>query len=278
MDTTGEFLRTGSWAGGSRADQWLPSAYGGFVKTNNKKRRRVRYWHGLGPCPDPLSVRRIDTAEMRGVPVRPGAPPECREYVYASTSWEVALAFSTLSGGGAVCGVEPGRLAAEVDPDFPTLGVRFHGPVKSISVEVVTGSARPDAREIIKTLAPDYLWTDRTPQYAEDGYLRAAPASRACGYVDEDFRWLGKWFPFHFLIPFADGIEIAFGDTGQAHIVFPPNHPVLNGRRRVPLGSLHEAWTRPGFYPNEKDMLRSFRERLSRADPTMPPPRMPWDW
>lgn len=38
-----------------------------------KKKRpkhRVRCWHRLGPCPEPLTVRRIETAEMRGLPVR----------------------------------------------------------------------------------------------------------------------------------------------------------------------------------------------------------------
>ncbi len=159
----------------------------------NRPNRRARYWHGLGACPDPRTVRRIETAEIRGLPVRPNAPLECREYVYASTSWEVALAFSTLGGGQAVCEIKPETLAAEVDQDFPTLGVRFHGPVKSLSVEIVSDSALPNARQIIKTLAADYRWTDRTPQYSEDGYLRTPPISRARGFVDEDSRWLGRW-------------------------------------------------------------------------------------
>lgn len=243
-----------------------------------KPTRRERYWHGLGACPEPLAVRRIETAEMRGLPVRPNAPLDCREYVYASTSWEVALAFSTLGGGQAVCEIKPDALAAEVDPDFPTLGVRFHGPVKSLSVEVVTDSALPNARQIIKTLAADYLWTDRTPQYSEDGYLRTPPKSRARGFVDEDFRWLGRWWPFHFLYPNDDGYEMALDETGRPHIMYPPDHPVLNGRRRVPLGSLENTWTRPGYYPNERDMLWRLQQRARAGDPTLGPALMPWEW
>lgn len=243
-----------------------------------KPRGRVRYWHGLGACPMPFAVRKIETAATRGLPARPNAPLECREYVYASTSWDVALAFSTLGGGQAVCEVDPGGLAAEVDPDFPNLGVRFRGPVKSVSVEVVSESELPTARQIVEVLSPDYVWPDGSAKYAKDGHLLAPPFARAWGYDDEDFRWLGRWYPIHFLLPSADGITVAINEKCRAHQMYPPDHPDLDGRRRVPLGSLDDAWRQPGLYPATADLLEKIRVRLERDDPTLEPIRRPWDW
>ena len=244
-----------------------------------KPGRRVRYWHGLGLCLHPFSVRRIETAQMRGHAVRADASPECREYVYASRSREVALAFSVLGGGNAVCEIRPGSLAAEVDPDFPTLGVRFRGPVTAVSVEVVEGAALPNARQIIKALAADYLWSDSTPQYFEDGYLRAPPLSRSRGYVDDDFRWLGRWWPWHFLFPSDNGSEMVLDEQGQPYLMFPPNYPGLNGRPRIPAGSLESAWTRPGFYPNHMDWLRRHRQRVQAGGAmALAEIRLPWEW
>lgn len=161
----------------------------------NKPKRRVRYWHGLGPCPNPFSVRVIETAEMRGVPVRHNAAPECREYVYASSSWEVALAFSTLGGGQTVCEINPGALVAEPDPEFPKLGVRFHGPVKAVSAEVVGESALPNARQIVEALAADYVWPDGTSRYSADGYLLTPPARGASGMSMRTFGGLAVGTP-----------------------------------------------------------------------------------
>lgn len=243
-----------------------------------RPKRRVRYWHGLGACFDPFSVRVIETAAMRDLPIRPGAPLEYREYVYASTSKEVALAFSTLGGGQAVCEVRPGGLVAAPDPDFPNLGVRFRGPVKAVTVEHVPESALPDARQITEALAADYAWPDGTPRYSPDGYLLAPPFARACGYVDEDFRWLGRWYPMHFLIPSADGITVAINENGRSHQMYPPGHPDLGGRRRVPAGSLEDAWRVPGLYPNTGDLLMSLRARVERDDPDLETVLRPWDW
>lgn len=243
-----------------------------------KARRRAQYWHGLGACPTPFAVRMIETAGMRGLPTRPNAPLECRDYVYASTSWEVALAFSTLGGGQAVCEISPNGLAAEADPDFPNLGIRFHGPVKALSVELVDESALPNARQIAETLSGDYVWPDGTPRYSPDGYLLAPPFARAWGYNDEDFRWLGRWYPLHFLLPSADGITVAINEKFRAHQMYPPDHPDLAGRRRVPLGSLDGAWRQPGVYPATTDLLKKIRVRIERDDPDLEPIRRPWDW
>lgn len=246
------------------------------------KRRagRVRYWHGLGPCPDPRGVRWIETAQMRGCPVRADASPECREYVYASASREVALAFSVLGGGNAVCEIRPDSLAAEVDPDFSTLGVRFRGPVKVVGVEVVSEAALPNARQIVKTLAADYRWADSTRQYFDDGYLRAPPLSRSRGYVDEDFRWLGRWWPWHFLIPNPDGSEMVLDELGQAYLMFPPDAVGLRGRPRVPAGSLETAWRQPGFYPNHVEwlLLHRLRVQAGGAAALAESRRLPWEW
>jgi hypothetical protein len=244
------------------------------VKKKPKKMsgRWLQYWHGLGRDEDPMSVREIETAQMRGLPIRPGVPLECREYVYASTSREVAAAFSVLGGGRAVCEVNPGSLAVELDTDFPTLGVRFHGPVKATSVQVIDAAELPSARQVIKTLAVDYLWEEGNRQYSEDGYLRTPPKSRARGYVDEDFRWLGAWYPFHFLYPNDDGTEVAIDENERRYVMFPPDHPGLAGRRRVPLGSL-DNWRRPGVYPDGKDLRR---RALRRSGPDAVV--MPWQW
>lgn len=248
---------------------------------SKKRRRPVRlqqYWHGLGAWPDPYSVQRIDTAQMRGLPVRPGAPPGSAQYVHASTSWEVALAFSALSGGNAVCEIDPGSLVAEPDPDYPTIGVRFRGPVKVLSVEVVEPAELPSARQITKALAADGLWTDHTPRYSEDGYLRAPTLSRARGYVDEDFRWLGQWWPWQFVVPMGDGTEMVLDERCQGYLMYPPGFRGLNGRPRVPTGSLDGAWTRPGFYPNHVDWLHRHRQRVQSAGPADLVVLRPWQW
>ncbi|AGB27241.1 hypothetical protein Mycsm_07145 (plasmid) [Mycobacterium sp. JS623] len=239
----------------------------------------VRYWHGLGLCLDPYNVRRIETAQMRGHGVRDDASPESAGYVYASTSWEAALAFSVLGRGNAVCEVKPDSLLAEPDPDFPTLGVRFRGPVRAVSVKVVEPEALPNAREIVKALAADYRWTDNTPQYFDDGYLRAPPLSRSRGYADEDFRWLGQWWPWHFLFPNANGTEMVLDEHGQPYLMFPPGYPGLNGRPRVPTSSLDGAWTRPGFYPNHVDWLRRHQQRMhAGGTAALAQIRLPWEW
>ncbi len=240
---------------------------------------RVRYWHGLGLCLDPYSVQRIETAQMRGHGVRAEAPRESEEYVYASTSREVALAFSVLGGGNAVCEIKPDSLVAEIDPDFPTLSVRFRGPVTAVSVEVVDPQALPNARQIVEALAADYRWMDNTPQYFEGGYLRAPPLSRSRGFVDEDFRWLGRWWPWQFLFPNVDGWELVLDEHGQPYLMFPPGYPGLNGRPRVPTGSLEGAWTRPGFFPNHVDWLRRHHQRVQAGGPAaLAQIRMPWQW
>jgi hypothetical protein len=249
------------------------------VTAKRRPARRVRYWHGLGLCLNPYNVRRIETAQMRGHGIRDGAPPEAGEYVYASTSREVALAFSILGGGNAVCEIRPNSLIAEVDPDFPTLSVRFRGPVKSVSVEVVEPSALPNARQIVAALAADYRWTDASPQYSKDGYLRAPPLSRSRGFVDEDFGWLGRWWPWQFLYPNDNGWELVLDEDGQPYLMFPPGYPGLNGRRRVPTGSLEGAWTRPGFFPNQEDWLRRHQQRLQAGGTAaLARIRMPWQW
>lgn len=246
-------------------------------KQRKSPRRWLQYWHGLGRCPDPLSTTVIETAQMRGLPVRTGVPLECREYVYASNSWKVAAAFSVLSGGRAVCEVRPGALETEVDTDFPTLGVRFHGPVKTASVQLLGDAELMNAREVIETLAVDYLWTDGTPQYTADGYLRTPPKAREHGFGESDFRWLGRWFPYQFLYPQPDGSEAVFDENGRTYMMFPPGHPELKGRRGVPLGSLEHAWRRPGFFPHQRDMLISVGERFERGHQTLGSVVMPWD-
>lgn len=226
----------------------------------------------------PFAVREIQTAAQLGLPPQPNMPPECREYVYATTSRQVALAFSTLGGGQAVCELSPGELAPEIDPDFPNLGVRFRGPVKAVAVEVLNPSELPNARQIVEALSVDYVWPDGSPRYSNDGYLLAPPFARACGYHDEDFRWLGRWYPLHFLIPDARGIIYAIDENCQAHPMYPPDHPELDGRRRVPLGSLDAAWRQPGVYPATTDLLKKIQVRLERHDPDLKPIQDPWDW
>jgi hypothetical protein len=120
---------------------------------------------------------------------------------------------------------------------------------------------------------------DNTPQYFDDGYLRAPPLSRSRGYVDEDFRWLGRWWPPQFLFPNANGSEMVLDENGQPYLMFPPGYPGLNGRPRVPTGSLESAWTRPGFYPNHVDWLRRHQQRVQAGGTAaLAQIRMPWEW
>lgn len=237
------------------------------------------YWHGLGPCADPQAVREIHTAEMRGEqPRRIYQPPDSPQYVYASPSKEVAIAFSTLAGGRSICRIDPGPLPAEPDTDFPTLGVRFRGPVKVIATQVLQPETLPTARQIAETLAPDSRWPNGTNWYTPDGYLRTPPALHLMGYSDEDFTWLGPWFPLFFLAVERNGRAAALTDDGHAHIMFPPDHPDTVGLRRVPTRSIAHTWRDPGYFPTQEELLMAL-EVHAKWQPAVFDQlnHMPWD-
>lgn len=82
----------------------------------------------------------------------------------------------------------------------------------------------------------------------------------------------------HFMLPSVDGITVVINEKGRAHQMYPPGHPDLEGRRRVPLGSLEDAWRVPGLYPHTGDLLMSIRSRLERNDPELETIRRPWEW
>ena len=77
-------------------------------------------------------------------------------------------------------------------------------------------------------------------------------------------------------------------DVRQVCVLADPVGQVIDGglldsglrieRRRVPLGSLDDAWRQPGLYPATAVLLEKIRIRLERDDPTLEPIRRPWDW
>lgn len=240
------------------------------------------YWHGLGHCGDPSEETEIFTRkerEARGQtyrePFRTDEPEDTQDYVHASPSAEVALAFSTLSHGHAVCEIDPGELPAERDPDFPTLSVRFAGTVKIVSTTLFDTTALPSARQIVKTLSSDYRHDDGTPRYRPDGYLRTPPAGHLYGYTDPDFQWLGPWYPLEFLWLGDDGRATAVTDDASLYQMFPPHYPHLAGRRRIPHGTLTHAWNEPGYHPAGKTQMLLAQARTWQPDFSAV---MPWDW
>ncbi|MCV7286069.1 hypothetical protein H7J87_12075 [Mycolicibacterium wolinskyi] len=240
---------------------------------------REIYWHGLGPCADPLSEREIQTAAMRGEPPGRDQPVDTPNFVYASRSKDVAVAFTTLGGGRAVCQVDPGDLPVEVDPDFPELGVRFRGAVQVVSTEVFREAELPTAREVVEILAHGYKWPDGSSWYLPNGFLRTPPAAQALGYADADFEWLGRWYPIHFLHFDHDGRITAMTDDGHGYVMFPPDHPMAHGRGGVPVSQLPHAWTRPGYFPSTDIVQGGLGIRLKwnpeLADEII---HMPWEW
>lgn len=221
------------------------------------------YWHGLGRCPDPAAVTVIYPESQLGdrESFRYEKVPDSENYVHASTSKDVAIAFSALGRGHAVCQVDPGALPACVDTDFPTLGLRFRGSVQVVSTELIDRSALPSARQITKTLAADYLWPDGSSQYVQGGFLRTPPSLRHHGYADSDFEWLGRWYPVAYLHTFGDGQVMALTGDGHYYLMFPRRFPQAEGRRCVPIGTVEHAWNEPGYVPAGRDVLMNYQIR-----------------
>ena len=227
-------------------------------------RHRTVYWHGLGRCPDPAAVTVIYPESMLGEQeaFRREKVPGSENYVHASPAKEVAIAFSVLGGGYAVCQIDPGTLPCCVDTDFPTLGVQFRGPVHVLSTELIDRAALPNARQITKTLASDYLWPDGSSRYVDTGHLRTPPSLLHRGYVDSDFEWLGRWYPLDFLHAFEEGQVMALTGDGHYYLMFPPGFPQAEGRRCVPAGTVEHAWNEPGYFPAREDTLMNYRIRV----------------
>lgn len=237
----------------------------------------MRYWHGLGRG-DHSGIGEIKTASMLGVPIREDADPDSANYVHVSPFKHIAAAFSALAGGNAICEIDPGPLAAENDPDFPSLSRRFRGPVNVVSTKVIAQEQMPHARRIAHTLSTDYLYIDGTARYTPDGYLHTPPPWREIGYTDTDYEWLGRWYPLDFLYGNSDGCISAITDDFEMFVMVPPGHPGLQGRPRIPTGNLQRSWTKPGFYPNRHQFRDLFTASVEWK-PGMPNSvtRMPWE-
>lgn len=217
----------------------------------------TRYWHGLGPCGKFSAVTTIYPANTRGEPLRAGVPREWGDYVYLTPVEAVARSFSALAGGHAVAEVDVDGLTLEPDPDFAKLGVRIKGPVQVVSLTVLDQPDMPTAREIAQGLAVDSTWPNGQPLYSSDGYLTVPPGVQDLGYREDDFRWLGKWWPFDFLVPGDDDRITAITNDLHCHTMFPTGHPdTADGRRRVPHTTIDDAWTSDrGYCPPVAELL-----------------------
>lgn len=236
-------------------------------------------WHGLGHDADPETIEIVRPANELGIPIRPGLSQEWGNYVYASSSRDVALAFSLLARRRSICLIDPGDLVAEVDPDFPTRGVRFPGAVSIVEVLTFPEHACPSARQVVECIAADMLWSDPTPRYDAAGYLRASPEFLSAGYSDGDFRWLGPWFPSEHMHLAKDGAIAVLDDNANMHMMYPPGHPMTIGKRRTPRGTLEKAWTTAGGVVAAKEHFMVAAVAAKWADDGgASRVRQPWDW
>ena len=176
-----------------------------------------------------------------------------------------------------MCEIRPGSLQLRSIRISPPSACGSAVPVTAVSVEVVEGAALPNARQIIKALAADYLWSDSTPQYFEDGYCVRRRCRGPAVMSTTIFGGSADGGRGTFLFPSDNGSEMVLDEQGQPYLMFPPNYPGLNGRPRIPAGSLESAWTRPGFYPNHMDWLRRHRQRVQAGGAmALAEIRLPW--
>lgn len=240
----------------------------------------MRYWHGLGRCDDLDNLTMIRPAHELGVAIRDGVPHDWGNYVYLTSSEEAAQAFTALANGHTVVEVDTTGLVLEPDPDFGTLGLRVRGPVPVRSVTPINPRELPHARNITKILSPDHTWPGGLPKYTQDGYLQFPQQFLDNGYTNSDFHWLGRWWPIDFLIPGDDARVTALTDDNHMYHMYPENHPDLQGRRRIPDGTLEGAWTAtPGYCPPSADLLMSLQIIIKWDQPRARTlTHKPWEW
>lgn len=235
------------------------------------------YWHGLGLCVDPFAVNDIDPrckvtdplvlASRRADPHR-----DVDQYTYASTDKDVALAFSVLARGAMICEVDPQTLAPALDPDFPTLSVRFRGTLKVLSKQSFKHATLPHARRITELLAVDRLSAPNCRWHHPDGRIQPPPLWRSWGYTEDDFDWLGSWFPDDSIwqIPVHQLVH-AIAENGDWLTIWPTARPLPpKAARRKPNGTLTDQWKTPGHVPDMQTLAT-----LSQARQTV---LMPWEW
>lgn len=236
----------------------------------------IRYWHGLGLCLDPSRVTEIQPRHSVTDPLiracqRADPDNDVERYTHASTDRDVALAFSVLSKGTIVCEVDPRPLAPEHDPDFPTLSVRFRGPLKVLSMQPIPQTRLPDARRIVQLLARDRLSAPGQRWHHPNGRINPPPLWRTWGYTEDDFDWLGPWYPDECIwqTP-AHGLVHAVTETGEQFTVWPAARPLPAGAHRIkPVGTLANRWRTPGNAPDGTLWTRS--EALRSV-------QFPWEW
>lgn len=233
------------------------------------------YWHGLGRCLDLASVTEIKPRSMLNDPLALVAsrdePHGVAEYAHASTDKAVALAFSVLSRGAAVCEVDPGQLVPEHDDDFPSLGVRFHGPLRVLSMKSFARTELPHARQIVELLAPDKLSVLGQRWHHLDGRIQPPPLWRSWGYTEDDFDWLGPWYPDECVWQDpANNLVHAVIETGDMFTVWPATRSLPGGATRYkPVGTLTARWKTAGDVP----AVGRLRKLVPRATV-----RSPWEW
>lgn len=233
------------------------------------------YWHGLGLCLNPAAIRQIDPRCDVVDPLvlacqRTEPDHDVDLYTHASIDREVALAFSVLSKGSIVCEVDPGPLTPEHDPDFPTLGVRFRGPLTLLAMHRPPQNRLPHARRVIELLAADRLNAPNQRWHHPDGRIQPPPLWRAWDYTEDDFDWLGPWFPdTGILHNLQHGLVHAVTESGHQFTVWPAARPLPARAQRIkPTGTLHHLWRTPGKTPDGTLVQRSAARR----------PLFPWEW
>lgn len=100
---------------------------------------------------------------------------------------------------GSLYRVEPlGPL--EHDPDFPG-GVSFACRTARILEVEEVNCARITFYEVTQAVGPYMTWSDGTPIYDEDGYLRPSPELAGHGVTAATLRQLGPWHHLDYGIP-----------------------------------------------------------------------------
>lgn len=132
-----------------------------------------------------------------------------------ATGWAIRYANTPYPGArrGAIYEVVPdGDVVA--DPDFPAEAGSWcttSATIVAVRRPKVTG---PDSQRH-KRIGPYLTWSDGTPTYTDDGYLRAAPEWQEVGVTDIDLRRFGRWAGFENLAATDGGVMVDATDPNE---------------------------------------------------------------
>lgn len=249
-----------------------PPRLGGMQTTEQ------RFWHGGAPglsVGDRIIPRsRLDDACFdKWITSRDDPTNTDRVYITTdvsfATGWAIRYANTPYPGArrGAIYEVVPdGEIVR--DPDFPAEAGSWYtstATIVGIRRPKVTG---PDSQRH-KRIGRFLTWTDGTPTYTDEGFLRAAPEWRAAGVVDADLRRFGRWVAFENLAATEDGLMVDTTDPEeerQARMFFREhvrNNRIVNMVDPERIPRLH-SHSRPASEVRDR-YLRSAQSLLDKG-------------